>query len=89
MKKIISIFVLSLLFCTSVHANTLTIKKNREIKTQGDVFYKWPHKWKFSYIMEYWKPYAIQEGNALALICHNKKREDKKNFFIYPSLQAP
>ena len=31
MKKVISIVVLSLLFCANVHANTLTIKKNRVI----------------------------------------------------------
>ena len=62
MKKILLIFFsLSLFLNIPAESNTLTIQKNRVIKTKGDVFYKWPHKWKFSYIMEHWKPYAIQE----------------------------
>ena len=65
MKKILGVLFVGVLFCAlnfnNSEANTLTIKKNRVIKTKGDVFYKWPHKWKFSYIMEHWKPYAIQE----------------------------
>ena len=60
MKKILVLFFI-LIFSNTVYANTLTIKKNRVIKTKGDVFYKWPHKWKFSYLMDYWKPFAIQE----------------------------
>ena len=31
------------------------------IKTKGDIFYKWPHKWKYNYDMSFWKPYMIQE----------------------------
>ncbi len=51
MKKILVLFFI-LIFSNTVYANTLTIKKNRVIKTKGDVFYKWPHKWKFSYLMK-------------------------------------
>ena len=62
MKKILLIFFsLCIIWSIPAESNTLTIKKNRVIKTKGDVFYKWPYKWKFSYIMEHWKPYAIQE----------------------------
>ena len=64
MKNFLGILVLGLLFnvfsLNDTEANTLKIK-NRVIKTQGDVFIKWPHKWKFTYAMEYWKPYIIQE----------------------------
>ena len=56
MKKLLGILFVGVLFCAlnfnNSEANTLTIKKNRVIKTKGDVFYKWPHKWKFSYLME-------------------------------------
>ena len=64
MKKLLGFLVLvsfCLLDLNNSEANTLTIKKNRVIKTKGDVFYKWPHKWKWTYTMDYWKPYAIQE----------------------------
>ena len=64
MKKLLGIVVLGLLFnvfnLNDTEANTLKIK-NRVIKTKGDVFIKWPHKWKYTYAMEYWKPYMIQE----------------------------
>ena len=64
MKKLLGILVLGLLFnvfnLNDTEANTLKIK-NRVIKTKGDVFIKWPHKWKYTYAMEYWKPYMIQE----------------------------
>ena len=64
MKKLLGILVLGLLFnvfnLNDTEANTLKIK-NRVIKTQGDVFIKWPHKWKFTYAMKYWKPHMIQE----------------------------
>ena len=64
MKKLLGIVVLGLLLnilnLNDTEANTLKIK-NRVIKTQGDVFIKWPYKWKFSYDMEWWKPYMIQE----------------------------
>ena len=57
MKKILGILVLGLLFnvfnLNVTEANTLKIK-NRVIKTKGDVFIKWPHKWKYTYAMEYW-----------------------------------
>ena len=73
MKKIL-IFSISLLLSFSSFAlsNTLTIKKNRVIKTQGDVFYKWPHKWKFSYLMKHWKPYAIQETTDIVRYAKKK-----------------
>ena len=61
MKRILLIFFsLSLFWSIPVKSNTLTIK-NQVIKTKGDVFYKWPHKWKYNYDMSFWKPYMIQE----------------------------
>ena len=64
MKKLLGIVVLGLLLnvfnLNVTEANTLKIK-NRVIKTKGDVFIKWPHKWKYTYAMEYWKSYMIQE----------------------------
>ena len=65
MKKLLGIVVLG--FCISIfnvnesEANTLKIDKNQRISTKGDVFYKWPHKWKFSYAMDFWSPEKIQE----------------------------
>jgi len=66
MKKILGIVVLGLLLSIlnlneSVEANTLKINSKQRISTKGDVFYKWPHKWKFSYAMDYWSPEKIQE----------------------------
>ena len=43
-KKIEDLVQFCALSFNNSEANTLTIKKNREIKTKGDVFYKWPHK---------------------------------------------
>ena len=64
MKKLLGIVVLDLLInflkLNDIEANTLTIK-NQVIKTKGDVFYKWPHKWQYNYDMSFWKPYMIQE----------------------------
>ena len=61
MKRILLIFFsLSLFWSIPVKSNTLTIK-NQVIKTKGDVFYKWPHKWQYNYDMSFWKPYMIQE----------------------------
>tara|TARA_B100000963_G_scaffold260264_1_gene228545 strand:+ start:300 stop:1331 length:1032 start_codon:yes stop_codon:yes gene_type:complete len=43
-------------------ANTLKIKNQIvSLDKQGDVFYNYPHNWRFSYAMDYWKPYMIQE----------------------------
>jgi hypothetical protein len=49
--------------CNKAEANTLKINSNQKIKLDknGDVFYKWPYKWKFSYAMDYWKEKNIQE----------------------------
>ena len=67
MKKLLGIVVLGLLInlfnLNVIEANTLTIK-NQVIKTKGDVFYKWPHKWKYNYDMSFWKPYMIQEVSS-------------------------
>ena len=64
MKRILLIFFsLSLFWSIPVKSNTLTIK-NQVIKTKGDVFYKWPHKWKYNYDMSFWKPYMIQEVSS-------------------------
>ena len=48
--------------CTA-EANTLKINNNQKITLDknGDVFYKWPYKWKFSYAMKYWSEEKIQE----------------------------
>ncbi len=49
--------------CNKAEANTLKIK-NQVIKTDGDVFHKWPHKWKYNYDMSFWKPWMIQEVSS-------------------------
>ena len=64
MKKLLGIVVLGLLInffnLNDIEANTLTIK-NQVIKTKGDVFYKYPHKFQFNYHMDYWQDWMIQE----------------------------
>ena len=64
MKKLLGIVVLGLLInffnLNNIEANTLTIK-NQVIKTKGDVFYKYPHKFQFNYHMDYWRDWMIQE----------------------------
>ena len=49
--------------CNKAEANTLKINSNQKIKLDknGDVFYKWPYKWRFAYAMKYWSEEKIQE----------------------------
>ena len=49
--------------CNKAEANTLKINSDQKITLDknGDVFHKWPYKWKYSYAMKYWSEEKIQE----------------------------